>query len=105
VTTPILHGNHAVHLLSSPNNSEKGNHSYHYSVIRDLQDLNFMQKEYSYEGGTRNNNPPADNTNKFPIANAGPDQVITLPTDSVSLDGTSSSDPDRAYFSQLLKFL
>jgi hypothetical protein len=28
------------------------------------------------------------------VANAGPDQVITLPTDSVSLDGTSSSDPD-----------
>jgi hypothetical protein len=32
--------------------------------------------------------------NKPPIANAGPNQVITLPTDSVSLDGSSSSDPD-----------
>ena len=32
--------------------------------------------------------------NKPPISNAGPDQVITLPTDSVSLDGTASSDPD-----------
>ena len=32
--------------------------------------------------------------NKPPIAIAGPDQVITLPTDSVSLDGNSSSDPD-----------
>ena len=31
---------------------------------------------------------------KPPIANAGPDQVITLPTDSVSLDGRCSSDPD-----------
>ena len=32
--------------------------------------------------------------NKPPISIAGPDQVITLPTDSVSLDGSSSSDPD-----------
>ena len=32
--------------------------------------------------------------NKPPISIAGPDQVITLPTDSVSLNGSSSSDPD-----------
>ena len=32
--------------------------------------------------------------NKPPIANAGLDQVITLPTDSVLLDGRTSSDPD-----------
>src|SRR6266511_46081 len=32
--------------------------------------------------------------NKPPTAIAGPDQVITLPTDSISLDGSSSSDPD-----------
>jgi len=32
--------------------------------------------------------------NNNPIAVAGPDQVITLPTDSVSLDGSTSSDPD-----------
>ena len=31
---------------------------------------------------------------KPPIAVAGPDQVITLPTDIISLDGSSSSDPD-----------
>src|SRR5215203_2835594 len=31
---------------------------------------------------------------KPPIAIAGPDQVITLPTDSISLDGNGSSDPD-----------
>jgi len=36
--------------------------------------------------------PP--NYNKPPIAVAGPDQVITLPTDSASLDGSASSDPD-----------
>jgi N-acetylneuraminic acid mutarotase len=46
------------------------------------------KKELSCEGCTDNNN------NKPPIAVAGPDQVITLPADSVSLDGRSSSDPD-----------
>ena len=43
-------------------------------------------KEYSCEGCRELNKPP--------LANAGTDQVITLPTDSVSLDGTNSSDPD-----------
>jgi hypothetical protein len=33
-------------------------------------------------------------SNKPPIAIAGPDQIITLPTDSVSLDEISSRDPD-----------
>src|SRR6187399_1702095 len=37
----------------------------------------------------------ATKSNKPPIAVAGPDQVITLPIDSVLLDGRSSSDPDR----------
>ena len=32
--------------------------------------------------------------NKPPIAVAGSDQVITLPTDSALLDGSASSDPD-----------
>jgi hypothetical protein len=32
--------------------------------------------------------------NKPPIANAGTDQVITLPTDSALVDGNNSSDPD-----------
>jgi K319L-like, PKD domain/WD40-like Beta Propeller Repeat len=44
------------------------------------------QKEYSCEG--------CKETNKPPIAAAGPDQVITLPLDSVLLDGSKSSDPD-----------
>lgn len=44
------------------------------------------KKEASCEGCKENNKPP--------IAIAGPDQVITLPTDSVSLDGSASSDPD-----------
>jgi Tol biopolymer transport system component len=44
------------------------------------------EKEYSCEGCKENNKPP--------IAVAGPDQSITLPTDSISLDGSASSDPD-----------
>jgi hypothetical protein len=44
------------------------------------------KKEKSCEGCKENNKPP--------IAIAGPDQVITLPTDSVLLDGRTSSDPD-----------
>ena len=45
------------------------------------------KKETSCEScATKNNKPP--------IAIAGPDQVITLPADSVSLYGRSSNDPD-----------
>ena len=34
-------------------------------------------------------------TNHPPIADAGPDQIITLPTNTVTLDGSRSSDPDN----------
>jgi hypothetical protein len=53
------------------------------------------KKEYSCEGCADNNK------NKPPIAVAGPDQVITLPTDSVLLDGRTSSDPDGSISSYL----
>lgn len=33
--------------------------------------------------------------NRPPVANAGPDQSISLPTNATSLDGTASSDPDN----------
>ena len=32
--------------------------------------------------------------NKGPVANAGPDDIITLPTNSVTLNGSASTDPD-----------
>ena len=51
------------------------------------------KKETSCEGCKGNNTPP--------IAVAGPDQVSTLPTDSVLLDGRSSSDPDGMISSYL----
>jgi len=44
------------------------------------------KKETSCEGCKEYNKPPT--------ALAGPDQVIILPTDSILLDGTASSDPD-----------
>ena len=31
---------------------------------------------------------------KLPIALAGTDQIVTLPTDSILLDGSASNDPD-----------
>jgi Tol biopolymer transport system component len=46
----------------------------------------FCKKETSSEG--------CKEFNKSPISIAGPDQVVTLPTDSVSLDGSASGDPD-----------
>ena len=57
------------------------------------------KKEYSCEDcGTT---PPQNGINKPPIAIAGPDLVITLPTDSVFLDGRTSSDPDGMISSYL----
>jgi len=44
------------------------------------------KKEISCEGCVDGNKPP--------IAVAGSDQVVTLPTDSVLLNGDNSSDPD-----------
>ena len=44
------------------------------------------KKEYSCEDCIGNNHPP--------LALAGPDTVITLPTDSLLLNGGKSSDPD-----------
>ncbi len=44
------------------------------------------QKQLSCENCRAGNTPP--------LSKAGPDQVITLPTDSVTLDGSASSDPD-----------
>lgn len=38
---------------------------------------------------------PTINTNKPPVAVAGPDQTITLPTNAVTLDGSASKDTDN----------
>ena len=45
------------------------------------------KKEYSCEGCRSRNQPP--------IANAGSDLSISLPIDSIVLDGSASSDPDN----------
>ena len=46
---------------------------------------------------------PCNENNKPPIAIAGPDQVIALPTDSASLDGSASNDPDGTISNWLWK--
>lgn len=56
------------------------------AILMALIVLISCKKEYSGVGCADNNNPR--------IAVAGPDQVITLPADSVLLDGKQSSDPD-----------
>ena len=50
------------------------------------------KKESSCEGCQTNQ--PTSNTNKRPIALAGTDQTVTLPSDSILLDGSASNDPD-----------
>jgi hypothetical protein len=39
--------------------------------------------------------PPPTSGNRPPVANAGSDQTIILPVNSVTLDGSSSTDPDK----------
>ena len=58
--------------------------------------LNSCKKETSCENCRSENDK-----NKPPIANAGLDLVTTLPTDSLALDGTASSDPDGKISSYL----
>ncbi|HEX7846814.1 MAG TPA: PKD domain-containing protein, partial [Chitinophagaceae bacterium] len=55
-------------------------------VINWVTIFSSCKKEHSCEGCKKNNKPP--------ISIAGPDQLITLPTDSISLDGSASNDPD-----------
>src|SRR5688572_24727853 len=62
--------------------------------------ISSCQKEYNERNG---GNAPGSNgggskgpkTNRPPDANAGADQVITLPSNSVSLNGSASTDPDN----------
>jgi hypothetical protein len=42
-----------------------------------------------------------NSANQPPVANAGPDKYIVLPTNSITLDGTGSSDPDGTIASYL----
>ena len=56
--------------------------------------LIFISCKKEYSCANCGSNPPTGSTNKSPIANPGPDQTIILPTDSVKLDGSLSSDPD-----------
>jgi PKD domain len=55
----------------------------------------YCKKANSCDGCKENNKPP--------IVSAGPDQVITLPIDSILLDGSASRDPDGAISEWLWK--
>jgi hypothetical protein len=57
-----------------------------YIILFGIAGLSSCQKELSCENCQQINKPP--------VADAGRDQVITLPTDSVLLDGSASHDPD-----------
>jgi hypothetical protein len=53
-------------------------------------------KETIHKGTTTGNSSNNGSVlNRPPIANAGPDQTITLPTNSVTIDGSASKDPDN----------
>lgn len=64
-----------------------------------------------YNGNTRPNPPSIGATelialpNKVPIANAGPNQITTLPSSSAVLDGSASFDPDGNIVTWLWKQL
>ncbi|HWC53661.1 MAG TPA: PKD domain-containing protein [Chitinophagaceae bacterium] len=59
--------------------------------------LSSCQQEITCDGCFGKNQPP--------IANAGKDQFIALPTDSVLLDGSASKDPDGSIVSFNWKYL
>jgi poly(3-hydroxybutyrate) depolymerase len=57
--------------------------------------INGTTGSYNYFNGfTLTEIGQASITNKFPIANAGADQTINLPTRQVTVNGSGSSDPD-----------
>ena len=68
--------------------------------------ISSCQKEYNERNGS---NAPGSNargpkgpkTNRPPVANAGPDQTIILPTNTVTLDGSASTDPNNNISSYL----
>jgi K319L-like, PKD domain/WD40-like Beta Propeller Repeat len=68
--------------------------------------ISSCQKEYNERN--RSNAPESNargpkgpKTNRPPVANAGADQVITLPSNSVNLNGSASTDPNNNISSYL----
>lgn len=49
--------------------------------------------------------PPPSNINQLPVSNAGSDVEITLPVNSVALNGSASKDPDGSIIKYDWKFL
>src|SRR4030095_16808132 len=64
--------------------------------------LNSCQKEISC-GNCQGGNQPPVGTNQSPVARAGIDQMIILPTNTATLDGSGSMDPDGSIVMYLWK--
>jgi hypothetical protein len=67
-------------------------HSIWDKTYKESNVLNWM---LGYRNGTASTTPPADEpvANKLPVVSAGSDKTVTLPTNSVAIQG-SASDPD-----------
>ena len=70
--------------------------AYYFFVMSVASSMVFLScdKEQSCEGCVNGVNTVLT-TNHPPIANAGPDQTITLPANNVIIDGNGSTDPDN----------
>lgn len=86
----------------------KGNVTYTYYNL-DVKRIPVIQVQISSNGCSQNiilrdwYVPQSVEINKLPVANAGTDQAIKLPINTVSLDGSSSSDSDGNVVSYLWK--
>ena len=58
------------------------------------QKLEYVPQSQLYADGFTQEPDPEEPANQSPKANAGPDVTITLPTNSTTLNGTASADPD-----------
>ena len=90
--------------ISGPNSYNIANASGVSTVVNGLSQGTYLFRLVVTDnnGGTDDDtvsvivNGAAPPPNLPPVANAGADQSITLPTNSVTLNGTASSDPDGA---------
>ena len=105
-----INGNVVVDNLSTSNYSSlQGPVDVSSYLVDGENTIKFTVKNFKQVGGTTESNPAGllydltvksdscsliNNSNQAPTADAGPDQTITLPTDTTSLDGSGSSDSD-----------
>lgn len=76
------------------NNLTSGTYIFNLRVWDNLWEPSDDQVTVIVKSATTTTPPPPTGTNKAPVANAGADATITLPTNTVNLTGSKSSDPD-----------